>query len=57
VSRVADVLGHSDPSITLKVYADAMRQDEEDVSFLPSLATTAPRRHQNATKTKSLCRT
>ncbi len=30
---VADVLGHSDPALTLRIYAHAMRGQEEDLSF------------------------
>jgi integrase len=30
---VADQLGHSDPALTLRVYAHAMRSDEVDLSF------------------------
>ena len=29
----ADVLGHSDPTLTLRVYTHAMRSEEEDVDF------------------------
>ncbi len=30
---VADQLGHSDPALTLRVYAHAMREEESDLSF------------------------
>ncbi len=30
---VADQLGHSDPALTLRVYAHAMRNEETDLSF------------------------
>jgi integrase len=30
---VADVLGHADPALTLRVYAHAMREAESDLSF------------------------
>ncbi len=30
---VADQLGHADPALTLRVYAHAMRNDENDLSF------------------------
>ena len=30
---VADQLGHSDPALTLRVYAHAMREEETDLSF------------------------
>ena len=30
---MADVLGHADPALTLRVYAHAMRGEEEDLSF------------------------
>jgi hypothetical protein len=33
VRWVADVLGHADPSLTLRVYAHAMREVESDLSF------------------------
>ena len=29
----ADQLGHSDPALTLRVYAHAMRNEETDLSF------------------------
>ncbi len=32
-SRVGDQLGHSDPALTLRVYAHAMREEETDLSF------------------------
>ena len=31
VGRVTDQLGHADPSLTLRVYAHAMPEDEADV--------------------------
>jgi hypothetical protein len=33
VRWVADQLGHSDPALTLRVYAHAMRDEEDDLSF------------------------
>ena len=33
VRWVADQLGHSDPALTLRVYAHAMREEETDLSF------------------------
>ncbi len=33
VRWVADQLGHSDPALTLRVYAHAMREEEDDLSF------------------------
>ena len=30
---MAQVLGHSDPTLTLRVYAHAMPEDEADLSF------------------------
>jgi integrase len=33
VPWVADQLGHSDPALTLRVYAHAMREEEQDLSF------------------------
>ncbi len=34
VRWVADVLGHADPALTLRVYAHALREEENDLSFL-----------------------
>ena len=31
---VADQLGHADPAMTLRVYAHAMKRDEQDLSFV-----------------------
>ena len=31
---VADQLGHADPAMTLRVYAHAMKREEEDLSFV-----------------------
>ena len=42
---VADVLGHADPAMTLRVYAHAMREVEEDLSFA---SFDAPRRPYTA---------
>ncbi len=46
VRWVADVLGHADPSLTLRVYAHALREEEHDLSFLdfgtPGRPQTAP---------------
>jgi hypothetical protein len=36
VRWVADQLGHSDPALTLRVYAHAMREEEHDLSFADS---------------------
>jgi len=33
VRWVADVLGHADPALTLRIYAHAMREEETDLSF------------------------
>jgi integrase len=33
VRWVADQLGHADPTLTLRVYAHAMREEETDLSF------------------------
>ncbi len=33
VKWVADTLGHADPTMTLRVYAHAMPEDETDLSF------------------------
>ncbi len=47
VRWVADVLGHADPALTLRVYAHAMRDEETDLSFAsfdaPGRPHTAPR--------------
>ena len=34
VRRVASQLGHSNPELTLRVYARALREEESDLSFL-----------------------
>ena len=44
----ADQLGHADPSFTLRIYADAIRSDDEDLSFAefvsgPGRPDTAPK--------------
>ena len=43
---VADQLGHADPALTLRVYAHAIPNDEQDLSFLdfggPGRPYTAP---------------
>ena len=44
---VADQLGHADPSLTLRVYAHAMREEENDLSFLEFGGT---KRHPDGTK-------
>ncbi len=45
---VADQLGHADPSLTLRVYAHAMRDEETDLSFAefgdPKRPYTTPRK-------------
>ena len=46
VRWVADVLGHSDPALTLRVYAHAMREEEADLGFAEFEDGTA--RHQTA---------
>jgi hypothetical protein len=33
IRRVADVLGHSDPALTLRVYAHAIHEADTDLSF------------------------
>ncbi len=47
VRWVADQLGHADPALTLRVYAHAMREEEQDLSFAefggPGRPYTAPR--------------
>ena len=43
---VADVLGHADPSLTLRVYAHALREEEHDLSFLDFSVAKRNRRHQ-----------
>lgn len=42
VRWVADMLGHADPQITLRVYAHALPSDDSDLSFLPSLPAGVP---------------
>jgi len=37
VRWVADMLGHSDPMVTLRVYAHALPEDSHDLSFLPCI--------------------
>ena len=34
MSRLAEILGHSDPTITLRTYAHAMHKDDDDMGFL-----------------------
>ncbi len=50
VRWVADQLGHADPSLTLKVYAHALREEEADLSFadfsVPAQRDDGARRHQ-----------
>jgi integrase len=48
VKWVADVLGHADPTLTLRVYAHAMPDDETDLSFA-SLDYDGDRRRYTAT--------
>jgi integrase len=34
IKWVAEILGHSDPTITLRTYAHAMHKDNDDLGFL-----------------------
>ena len=34
IKWVAEILGHSDPTITLRTYAHAMHKDDDDLGFL-----------------------
>ncbi len=40
---VADVLGHADPTLTIRTYAHVMRREGDDMGFLPSRSATAPK--------------
>ena len=53
VKWVADVLGHADPTLTLRVYAHAMADDETDLSFA-SLDFDGDRRRYTATDENDL---
>jgi len=54
VRWVADVLGHADPSFTLRVYAHAVRRSDEGLDFVPGsvpspgVTMTAPDRKERA---------
>ena len=48
VRWVADVLGHADPTLTLRVYAHAMRDAESDLSFADFASSDATGRPQTA---------
>src|SRR5262249_54034307 len=48
VRWVAEVLGHSDPALTLRVYAHAMPADESDLSFADFAGAEGTERHQAA---------
>ena len=50
VRWVASQLGHSDPALTLRVYAHAMREEESDLSFLDFGGT---KRHPRGTPARS----
>ncbi len=50
VRWVAAQLGHTSPELTLRVYAHAMREEEQDLSFLDFDGT---RRHPRGTKAKA----
>jgi hypothetical protein len=47
-------LGHSNPELTLRVYAHALREEEGDLSFLDFDGT---RRHSDRTEPRSRLRT
>ena len=53
VRWVADMLGHSDPQITLRVYAHALPSDSADLSFLPRLEGGDDHRHSIVTPTSN----
>ncbi len=50
VTWVASQLGHSNPELTLRVYAHALREEETDLSFLDFGGT---RRHPRGTKVRA----
>jgi hypothetical protein len=52
VRWVADVHGHADPSLTLRAYAHALREEEHDLSFLDFSA--AKRQQTAPTESDSL---
>ena len=58
VRWVADVLGHADPSLTLRVYAHAMREAESDLSFADLGGTrrpyTAPESNDSASESRNV---
>jgi hypothetical protein len=45
---VAEVLGHGDPALTLRVHAHAMREEESDLSFADFMASDGAERHPTA---------
>ena len=51
VRWVASQLGHSNPELTLRVYAHAMREEETDLSFLDFGGT---RRHPRGTERRAV---
>ena len=51
---VAEQLGHSNPELTLRVYAHAMPEEDVDLSFLDFGGT---KRHPRGTKRRAVVRT
>jgi integrase len=51
VRWVASQLGHSDPALTLRVYAHALREEETDLSFLDFDGT---KRHARGTERRAV---
>ncbi len=51
---VASQLGHANPELTLRVYAHALREEEQDLSFLDFGGT---RRHPRGTKARAAAAT
>jgi hypothetical protein len=51
VRWVSSQLGHSDPALTLRVYAHALREEETDLSFLDFGDT---KRHPRGTKRRAV---
>ncbi len=51
---MASQLGHSDPALTLRVYAHALREEETDLSFLDFDGT---KRHPRGTERRGIANT
>ena len=54
VRWVADQLGHSNPELTLRVYAHALREEEQDLGFLDFDGT---KRHPHGTRAEPIAAT